>query len=350
MTASPQTAASKPGASSPPALEITELTDRNGLAALRTEWSDLFTRCPQASPFQSPEWLLAWTQGFLHEGLWVLAMRRSGVLVGLAPFFIYRDPEGGRQVTLLGNGMSDRLDLLATPDDAQEVAQAVLSCLAARRRLWDRCDFRDLPPEAALLGPALPLASADDRTEADTPCPVLVLPHSVDAVVAGLPRKRRENIRRRARRLAEAGHVAFETADAGALDEHLEAVMRLHARRWETRGEDGMLAKAAVRRFLEAAADGLLARGLLRLDVLRLDGRIIAAHYGFRRKQRSYSYLHGFDPEFAAFAPVSLLIARILEHAVAEGVREFDFLRGCEPYKYDWGANDRPQFRRRIWR
>ena len=36
--------------------------------------------------------------------------------------------------------------------------------------------------------------------------------------------------------------------------------------------------------------------------------------------------------------------------AVREGATRFDFLRGREPYKYDWGATDTPQLRRRVER
>jgi hypothetical protein len=65
----------------------------------------LYARSPQASPFQSPAWLLAWRRCFAPEQLWVLAVRRSGALIGLAPFYIHCGPSAGhRQVTLLGNG------------------------------------------------------------------------------------------------------------------------------------------------------------------------------------------------------------------------------------------------------
>src|SRR5205807_436927 len=59
-----------------------------------------------------------------------------------------------------------------------------------------------------------------------------------------------------------------------------------------------------------------------------------------------YYYLGGFDPELARRSVGTLLTARAIETAVADGCREFDFLRGREPYKYRWGCIDRPHFRR----
>jgi CelD/BcsL family acetyltransferase involved in cellulose biosynthesis len=36
------------------------------------------------------------------------------------------------------------------------------------------------------------------------------------------------------------------------------------------------------------------------------------------------------------------MVHAYISRALAEGVRQFDFLRGDEPYKYEWGAHDEP--------
>jgi CelD/BcsL family acetyltransferase involved in cellulose biosynthesis len=331
-------------------LRIQEIADPGDLEALAPEWTGLFAADPEASPFQSPEWLIAWRRAFLTGGrLWALALRQAGDLVGLAPFFLHADPETGRrQLTLLGNGVSDRQALVAHAGARESVAAAVAGRLAARRDLWDLADFRDLPERSPLL--ALPLPGAAERIDAEAPCPALDLPADPEAVLAGLPKGRRADLRRCARRLGEIAPVSFSRADAASLDEHLHALAWLHGARWRARGEPGVLADPRVLAFHQAAAPGLLARGLLRLEALRLGGRIIAAHYGLRRGSTGYSYIHAFDPEFAGFGPGWLLMAHSLETAVREGAARFDFLRGREDYKYAWGAVDRPQWRRRIWR
>jgi CelD/BcsL family acetyltransferase involved in cellulose biosynthesis len=42
------------------------------------------------------------------------------------------------------------------------------------------------------------------------------------------------------------------------------------------------------------------------------------------------------------------MIGHAVEQAAAEGLLEFHFLRGREPYKYAWGAVDRPNHGRRL--
>jgi CelD/BcsL family acetyltransferase involved in cellulose biosynthesis len=338
----------KPPAAQP--VQLIEIVDPASLEALQPEWSALFEACAEASPFQSPEWLLAWRRAFLSAGLWTLAFRRAGRLIGLAPLYLYRDPgTGRRQITLLGNGISDWLDVIALPGEADAVTEALFGHLARSAARWDHCDFRNLPADSPLLRASLPLAALES-IEVEEPCPVLALPSVETGITDGLSRKRRGTLVRRARQLCERGLVIHHTATAETGLRDLETVQHLHGSRWGACGSEGVLADPATQRFHADAVPGLLARGLLRLDVLIVGGQAIAAHYGLRRGRRGFSYLHGFDPTWARYGPSALLIALVLAAAVRDGLGEFDFLRGRESYKYEWGAIDRPQFRRIIQR
>ena len=61
-----------------------------------------------------------------------------------------------------------------------------------------------------------------------------------------------------------------------------------------------------------------------------------------------YCYLTGFDPEFAAISPGTLLLGHAIEQAMRDGARTCDLLRGRERYKYLWGGRDRPTFARTL--
>ncbi len=85
---------------------------------------------------------------------------------------------------------------------------------------------------------------------------------------------------------------------------------------------------------------GLLAAGLLRFWTLTIHGTVAGAYYGFARASAAYAYLGGFDPEFAYESPGTLLVGAAIEAAWRDGAGQFHFLRGQEPYKYEWGARD----------
>jgi CelD/BcsL family acetyltransferase involved in cellulose biosynthesis len=334
---------------SPTALRVEEVTGSGNLESLRPDWSALWERSPGATPFQSPEWLLPWWRHLGGEGLWTLTLRREGRLVGLAPLFLHTDPESGvRQATLLGNGVSDHLDLLALPELADEAAAAVLAHLAERRDAWDRCDLRDLPASSPLLHAPLPDGLGEEVTE-EEPCPSLPLPDAVEHLDRTVPPRLMEKLRYSRRRAEREGGAHFEAADGPEVDDAFDALLALHRARWAARGEAGVLADPRVERFHREAAHGFAERGWLRLYTMRVGGRLAAAHYGFLAKGRAYYYLGGFDPALDRLSPGHLVVLHALEEAVREGAREFDFLRGREPYKYAWSAVDRPKRRRMIW-
>ena len=72
--------------------------------------------------------------------------------------------------------------------------------------------------------------------------------------------------------------------------------------------------------------------------------------YVLHVRQRTYLYISGFDPEYAPLSPGTLMFGHSIAHAMGEGAREFDFLRGRERYKYFWGARDRPCYGRMLER
>src|ERR687888_566153 len=109
-----------------PAFDIEEVITTEALEKLHPEWSALWARCPAATPFQSPEWLIPWWRHIGEGQLWTLACRSEGRLVGLAP--------------------TDYLDALFAPGFASAGAAAVLAHLAAACERWDVCDLQQLRP------------------------------------------------------------------------------------------------------------------------------------------------------------------------------------------------------------
>ena len=305
------------------------------ISHLAPEWSALWRRC-EATPFQSPEWLLAWWRSFGNEEPRLLTARKNGALAGVLPLYLRREP-GLVKLLPLGIGISDYIDALVPPG-CPDVAAALLSAIAGLPD-WQECHLPDLPSEAALLSAPVPAGCDEERVTAE-PCPVLVLPRSPDALNSVLPHKAWRDLRQ-ARNRSEAAGIAIERADSETLDCMIDDLLRLHGKRWQSRGEAGVLAEPEVQRFHRRAARAMLCAGLLRLSRLRIGGKVAAVYYGFLSGGRAYAYLGGFDPELPRLSPGAQIIGHAIEEAIAEGASEFHFLRGDEAYKYAWGAGDR---------
>lgn len=318
-------------------------------AALEPEWWGLWRRCPTALPFQSPAWLIPWWRHFSPGRLFTLAARKDGRLVGLAPGYLEDGPLG-RRILPVGISLSDHLDVLADPSCEAEALVALTSAAISRGDDWDSWEMEELLPDAAALHLPLPCGYME-RIEPQTACPTLLLdPGAQDRSAALFPRAKRRHLNLARNRAARHGEVTIEAADEASGPAALEHLFRLHRQRWLSRGGEGVLAPGDVQAFQRDATPGLLKQGLLRLYILAIAGQVVAAHYELVQCRRALVYLTGFDPDFEYESPSVILLAHAIEQAVAEGRTEIDFLRGQEPYKYEWGAVDRWNVKRSIRR
>jgi CelD/BcsL family acetyltransferase involved in cellulose biosynthesis len=318
--------------------------EAGALEALAPEWWALFARCATATPFQSPAWLLPWWRHFAPGRLATITVRAQGRLVGLAPFYL-EDGAYGRRLLPIGISLSDYLDVLIDPDFADDAGSAIASHAARAELAWDTWEFEELAPHAAALALPPPENSTDTSAE-QSACPVLVL--APDGIEACVPAKKRRKLRMARNRAERRGGAVLTRVTEPGLPDYFADLVRLHGARWHDRGESGVLAHDAARRFHEEAIPALVAHGLARLYSLAIAGRVAGVFYGLHHRGRAYAYLGGFDPAFSYESPGTLLMGHAIEAAMREGAREFHFLRGREPYKYDWGAEDRINTKRVI--
>lgn len=331
-----------------PLISIEEVNDSTAFASLRQEWSELWERCPSATPFQSPEWLLPWWKHFGNSKLLVLALRRNKRLIGLAPFFVFRRQEDRLlQISLIGTGISDYLDVIIEPDTAIEGAERIFEYLLSKKSRWDVCDFQELRRESPLL--RADTAGMHSTVEAMEVCPVLSLPDTVASFRAGLTARFRKRLRYTRNTINRKGEMLSEMASEETVEEYLDVLFHLHRTVWKERNMSGVLTDPRLRAFHGDVCKGFLERGWLRLRILRLGGPPIAALYSFAAKGRLYCYLSGFDPEAAHCSPGKFILWRAIEDAITERINEFDFLRGREDYKYAWSPQDRTNYRLRVW-
>jgi CelD/BcsL family acetyltransferase involved in cellulose biosynthesis len=316
------------------------VTDGAGLEALAPEWWELWGRCPAATPFQSPAWIVPWWQVFAPGRLCTVAVREGDTLVGLASIYL---EEGalGRRLLPLGIGITDYLDVLLDP----AVPGAAAALVGAVRELapdWERWELEELMPGAAAFDLQVPPGATQELAN-QSACPVLAL-SGTDPI----PSRKRRKLRMAENRVARRdGAVARVTED---LPSFLDDLVRLHGARWATRGEDGVLADDPVRRFHAAALPRLVEAGLAHLTTLTIEGQVVGAYYGLQDARRAYAYLGGFDPAFSFESPGTVLVGHAIEAARQAGASEFHFLRGQEAYKYEWGAADRANRRRSFRR
>jgi CelD/BcsL family acetyltransferase involved in cellulose biosynthesis len=319
-------------------LELKVWDQPDALAQLRQPWQELFDKCPDASIFLSWEWIFTWWSHF-HDGAapHIVTIDDGDGLVGLAPLMKHAD-NGSNLCFMQRDETTDYADVLALPTSRAKSAQLVVDHLEAECQSGGAVVLEPLPEDSPVLD--LVRGGPNPRLQAIQPCPTVTLANSWDEYLGGLRKKDRHELRRKIRRAETAGNLQCTVATtAEALDVALKDFYRLHQSSSDPK--KAQFLEPHLQAFFSEAAHTLARRGWLRLSVLHLDGVAIASLLSFDRGTTVSLYNSGLDPEFRWLSPGIIIIAEEIQSAIAAGRVTYDFLRGDEPYKYDFGAHDR---------
>ncbi len=385
-------------------LELTLYRNESGFAALADEWNALLRRSRTDTIFLTWEWQTTWWRcvGADRGPLYLLAARRDGRLVGILPLYLL-EGAGPRTLQVVGCiEVSDYLDLIVETGQEEPVYAAFLDWLAGPpspallRPVSDRAEGQD-----ALLRPVSDRAGGQDAPVWDLidlcnqpaaslaytrlaemarargwavevfqedVCPVITLPREGDRpggdepqqkppelweiYLERLDKKERHEIRRKLRRMArEAPDARIRVVRGGAeLDGAVADFIRLH--RLSSRDKDAFMTDE-MQGFFRAIAAALADRGWLQLSFLEIAGQPVASYFCFDHGNQILVYNSGYDPQASPqLSPGWVLLARLIQDAIAQGRTRFDFLQGDEDYKYRFGGVDelvhRTMIRRRM--
>jgi len=340
------------------------------------------SRNPWATPFSEWPFQRAWWDafgGYAHDQTLVVSDVASGDLVAIVPLMHRHEVEpsdasqhttmrhGGDQLTPVeptakavffgASYHADYATVLAAPHDLAIVSDAVVDHLARgategrdHPKPWDVVDLRRLrcgDPTADELARAFGRREMKEgwtlNVEREDVCPVVTLEPGIDfdGYLATLGKKDRHEIRRKFRRAEASGEIRLTDSTDPLVD--LDAFIDLHQRKWGDAGlfpptPGGDASRVFVRRLFETHGTD----GSLRLSFLTVGERRIAAGVHFRTADGYLYYNAGVDPDARDLSPGVVMVASYIRRAITEGCRRLDFLRGDEPYKYEWGAVDEP--------
>jgi len=349
----------------------------------RETWDRLAAATPWATPFSGWAFQRAWWDAYgssSHEQTLIVCRENSAEPTAIVPLMhrhvVEPNDEATHTTMRHGGGLAitqvaptskaiffgasyhaDYATILAAPEDVTDVVDAVVAHLAAppaphdpHPLPWDVVDLRRLrcgDPAADALAAAFGRREVREgwtlNVEREDVCPVLTLPSGIDfdGYLSMLGKKDRHEIRRKVRRAEAAGDVALSDSADPIAD--LDAFIDLHQKRW---GEHGLFPATpggdASRLFFRRLFETHGPDGAIRLTFLTIGGRRIAAGIHFRTNDSFLYYNAGVNPDARDLSPGVVMVAAEIKRAIADGISRLDFLRGDEPYKYEWGAVDEP--------
>jgi CelD/BcsL family acetyltransferase involved in cellulose biosynthesis len=315
--------------------------DSQGLSALESEWRALETSASSLCQgfdyarlaFEAAEargeqsFVLTERDGGRLRGVWGLTLRKGRLHSVLRPFSCGANNEYG-------------WPLLEAPD----LADRMFGQVSGLARVADRLIVHNLPSGSAMdrAAAALPFSQKTQFNVAFT------IPSAQFAtwedVEKRLSRSHRQELRRRARRLAESGEVAIGWTRAS--DETDRALSFLFERKaeWlkEKEKSSAWLGRPEVpeffRRFARTSDRPLVA-------AVRVDGVPIAAALCLVSPRALEYYMTTFDPAYGAYSPSTLLIGFLAKWAIERRL-DFDMMIFAAPYKERWPVERRPHVTR----
>ncbi|MBN8905944.1 MAG: GNAT family N-acetyltransferase [Rhodospirillales bacterium] len=322
----------------PITIECVTTLDR--LAAIDGAWQGLWQRTG-ADIFQHHAWLSAWAADAVARraaGLRIMLAWEDERLVAILPLAIGAK-RGLRVLHWAGQDFSDYCDALVDPDAPWPAALVALWDAALQKGGIDVVQMRQVRPDARARRILLQDGNGlhvEDRHERclriDCEWP------NGDAYFRSLNKKGRNNHTRGKRLIEEiGGPVRFRCLDPA--EDHTASLDRLIAlqRAWlqATDPHSSLLGEEAdlLRSLLQTA----ITTGLGRLFVLEADGKMVTGSLNFLYETKLQAYFTAYDPAFDRASPGTILIVEYAKWAFDRGLRQVDFLRGDETFKFRLG-------------
>ncbi|GAA1923823.1 GNAT family N-acetyltransferase [Nocardioides marmoribigeumensis] len=310
---------------------LEEISAPDRLAALAPEWASL--AAPAGNPLLHPDWSIACARAWEGRSpVVVQALRRDGELVGVAPLRL-SPVRPARLVSLF--------DRTAEPSYVLHRDQASVEELC-RRVLATRLPLR--LPRLEVDSPALPLLRDGVRAPGSV---VLDEPRRTNRAVydggweafeAALSSSSRSWLRRKRRKLEQAGAVGFEalSPEPGEVASLLERLALVEAASWKGREGTAISQDPWLQRLLTTYAEAAAGRGAIRFFFLTVGEDTVAAQLYAVDGGHLWQLKIGYVDAHAAASPGILLQHEVHRHACEEGLTGLEYLGRAESWQERW--------------
>ena len=306
---------------------------------VRRDWTRLVEADPAATFFHTPRYLkLYWEELGHDEPITLAFVEDEGETVAAVAF----EHAGTTLRFLGGTEVTDYMGPAALPGTEELVAKELFDALGSLEG-WADADLRGLPEDSPWfprLRDAAAAAGLSVQVDEDSVAPCLDLPPSWPAYLEQLPGKLRHELKRKHRRLETGAEWhKLRLASESSITADLDHFIALHR---ASEGPKGKFMEPGMEIFFRRLAEEFLRDGTFRLAFLQADGSDMAGAIGFTFGGRFSLYNSAFDREWRQLAPGMMLVAHLIEDAIASGCGVFDMLKGDLEYKYRFGARPRP--------
>jgi len=320
------------------------IVTRENFDSLASCWTEASPGLDWGSVFVLPAWLKTWWQELGTGGEpYLKAVRQGERIIGIAPLLVSE----GKVCLIGGVDVCDYLDFIVVPGMEEDFFNVLLDDM--KQNSINHLDLRPLRPDSIALNNLAALARkrgyevlcSEEEVSLE-----LDLPATWDEYLMTLNKKQRHEIRRKLRRLWEAGNVNFRWFEVGQqVQEAMDTFLQLFAL---SRKEKANFMTSRMESFFRSLAEAMAEFGLLKFGIVELDTAPAAMIMGFDYNGSVYLYNSAFDPRYNSLSVGLLCKVLCIQECIQEGKKKFDFLKGDETYKYHIGGREIPLYNCQI--
>jgi len=323
---------------------MTYTVTQETFTGLASFWNDPSHHLNWNSIFVLPSWLKVWWQEFRPRAeLYLRTVRQGEKIIGIAPLMV-----ADKKASFLGSvDVCDYLDFVVAPGMERDFFSVLLNDL--KQKGVTHLDLKSLRPDSTVLTSLVGLARDQGYEVLCQPEDVsleLDLPSTWEEYLAILTAKQRHEVRRKLRRLLEAGKVDHHIIeDSAAINNVMDTFLKMFT---ESRSDKAAFLTTQRESFFRSLANTMARDGLLRLGILELDSIPAAMVMCFDYNGCIYLYNSGYDPQYNSLSVGLLSKVLCIKESIEKGKKRFDFLKGDEAYKYHLGGREIPLYNCQI--
>ncbi len=317
---------------------------------LEAEWNRLVNQSFNPYPFLKFWYQSNWWQT-LGGGEWtletsklsIILARKNRQLIGIAPLFHSAKPDFEPALRFIGQvEVSDYLDFISKPEDLPEFLEALLKFIDSSEQIpakkLELANIESNSPTLPILQSVCLQSGRSFEQRILQPAPSIHLPATWDEYLQSLSKKQRHEVRRKERN-TERDHKTELVFTNKPSD--LKPVMSKLIEMMRHEEKKAKFLTPLTEQYLFSLAEQALAAGRLNLASLMLDDQQAATYFNFLSGNKLWVYNTGWNLEFSKTSPGWVLLTKLIQWAIENGLDEVDLLRGNEDYKYRFGGVDR---------
>lgn len=313
----------------------------------RLEWDAALQKSKDNHIFLTWEWLSSWWKHYGNKRRFLMVTVNDGrKILAAAPLMSSRYELCGlklRKIEFIATPASDYHSLLLI-EKKRACVKMMLQYAANIATEWDCIELQEISHDSETARLIRTVSKEPLKFEERTlnRCPYVPLPCKLEGYLQSLRSSFRKNLHRYDKKLRKEYKVDFKIwNDIETIDDAMKIFFDLHQKRWESKRQTGAFSDQRFRNFHMDVARSFAEKGWLTLNFVMLNDEPVAASYDFKYGQKLFYYLSGFDPEYSRYNVGHLRHLYLIKHCIENGVKEYDFMRGDEPYKMGWNTSIR---------